>query len=316
MESSSTIVTLSPSLDVLINEFESAASGHKDAGKCDFRLGKGNPLSSNQCVICTRLSSLMDLTNSWRQPIDSGRLSGRSIEIVQINRHLSKLKEAWALYRDCDNCQRNSSQFLIRRYHASFSCDGLHYNLREVTTSSSSTPPPMNVMCMQLIELFANEDALPKHFVHGNPTASSISFLPGKLSVPVKHRVKDLTYFSKYTLQVDCAPHESLALSSIKKKEAIGAIIYDPTRKLFLIRKEATFESFLNDYPRHSRVLSFFFLLRGLLSYYPPQDDASSIPPSSKAQNLRQVFDENKGQSIDAECMSALFSCMSGTMMT
>lgn len=319
-------ITLAPSLDTLINEFENCGiittTGHKDAGKCDFRLGKGNPLSPNQCIMCARLSSLMDLMNSWKQPIDTGRLTGRSIEIIPITTS-SKLKlkdveNAWILYRECDNCQRNSSQFLIRRYHASFTCDGLHYNLREVTTSSSSSPPPpLNVMCMQLIELFSNEDALPKHFVHGNPTVSSISFGKTSLPIPVKHRVRDITYFSKYLLQIDCSAHESIILSSVKKKEPIGAIIYDSSRKLFLIRREATYDSFLNDYPRYSRVLSFFLLLRGLLSFYSTSSQIKdlNITPS-KSQTLKQAFDEIKGNTIDSECISTLFSCVSRTVMT
>lgn len=304
-------VALAPSLDSLILEHEKSGK-HIDGGVCEFRLGQGLPLSKVRCAMCVRLSTLIDLTSSWSQRIDTGRLLGRSIQVVSIPnaRTVRDAEAAWKSYRECDNAQRVARQSLIRRYYASFTCNGSHYTLRDVT---HNVTPPLDVMIAQLIELFSTPGAFPLGFVHGNPTVTSISF-SARLPVGLKHTIltgdgETQRFSSRYLLQVDHGGVDTAAISAAKR-ESLGAISVDSERGTLTVRPDASFISFLREYPTHANTIALHSLLRGLLSLYPKSESEEYTSvitqgPSSSA-SLREVFDELKGTSISTSIIPQL----------
>lgn len=306
-------ITLTPSLDSVIRESEISGKHIAEVQGCEYRLGKGHILSKKRCPICVTLSGLIDLNVSWMQKIDTGRLRGRSIEISEVfgARSEKDAEAIWNLYRECDNSQRTAKKSLLRRYYLSFSCSRQYYTIRDVTIIPEAAPP-IGTMIEQIFELFENQNSLPENFIHGNPTVSSISFL-GKLPVPLKHVSRERPdYNSKYLIQVDFGGADSLALTSAaasliakQKKpgsivvgdEPLGAII---VAKGLLIRPQASFPSFLREYPQHWRPIATYLLIKGLLSLYNAEDVkeyTAIITPSSKL-SLKEAFEDLRGTSV------------------
>lgn len=309
-----------PTLDTLIAKCE-ANPQHIDGGVCEYKLGRGQPLSMVRCTMCVRLAPLMDLITSWTQRVDSGRLNGRSIEIISAGtKNIRDAEASWKLYCACDTAQRQARQSLIRRCYASFTCSGSHFVLRDVNYSPTSTSlPPLNTMMAQIVELFTDPASLPTGFIHGNPTVSSITFL-GRLPVPLRHKMGDTHYFSKHLLQIDYGGNDSATLSaaaasqvskprSVVVDEPLGVIVIDEKLGQITIRKEASFASFLREYPRHASVIALQLLLRGLLSLYPDSQtreyrDLSLIPIS--ATTLHDAFLEIRGKTFFLDIVSPL----------
>lgn len=313
-------LTIAPSLDEMVAELESTQC-HFDGGPCEFRLGRGRPMSKTICKMCVRLSSLIDLCSSWTQRVDTGRLSGRSVEIV-LSLGSKTVKEAeagWKIYLECDNSQRLAQKCLLRRYYASFSCSGNHYVLRDLTILTPSSSAPLAVMIAQLVELFGDVGSLPREFVHGNPTVASLSFT-GRLPVALRHTVSSLdglSYSSRYLLQVDYGGLDSSLLTIagaarvarqksaggvVVGDEPLGAIITDVDRGILIIRPDATFASFVREYPRHANIIGLQLMLRGLFSLYHVDEwrefsDAVPLGASSSS-TLHDAFDQLKGSSI------------------
>lgn len=311
-------VVLAPTLDSLIAEHEKMGQ-HIDGGVCEFRLGSGMPLSKTRCLMCVKLSALIDLSSSWSQRIDTGRLIGRSVEVVTIAnaRNIRDAESAWRLYRECDTAQRESQQCFVRRYYASFTCNGSHYVLRDVT---HATTPPLDVMVAQLVELFSNPNALPPNFVHGNPTAASISFAV-RLPVALRHKItisgstaEDISYASRYLVQLDYGGVESTAITASRRRnaleETLGVITVNEALGTISVRSDASFISFLREYPRHANQIALLLLLRGLLSFYPSadrRDYADAIPlGASDAANLHEAFEELKGKTFPRDVITLL----------
>lgn len=294
------MITVASTLDELI----ASSHDHEDGSQCEYRLGKGQPLSRNKCQMCTRLSALIDLSVSWTQKIDTGRLTGRNVEIVEIPgvRTIRDAEATWKLYKECDIMQNP----LLRRYYLSFTCGTGHYMLREQLSCSPPSdptprlhyvPPPLKDMIKQLREFFQS-DNLPKHFVHGNPTVASISFI-GRLPVALKK------YSSRYLIQIDYGGGDSAALTALAARQGDisgDTVVTDSSRDSvaraiapITIKRDATFGNFLRDYPRHWKQIGFFMMLRGLLSLYPSEQ---SPVGRSSARNLREAFEEVKGTTI------------------
>ncbi len=297
------IVVIAPTLDTFIAE---RGGEHVEGGTCEYRLGRGEPLSKRMCSMCSVLSVLMDLSSSWTQKIDCGRLSGRSVEIIK-----TSTPRSWKIYRDCESAQIAARSCVLRRYYASFTCNGEHYTLRDTTIMH---PPPVMTMIAQLVELCAS---LPQGFVHGNPTAASISFL-GRLPVALKHTVPH-TYFSRALLQVDYGAGNPypLVIGSRQRvvDEPLGVIVIDTQKGIITIRSEASFASFLKEYPSHCPTLSMYFLLRGLLSFYTPEDTAVFAPiTGSSCKTLREAFEEAKRQPIPLNLSSLLTRLVSAVV--
>ena len=305
-------IAITPTLDALLEEVERKAS-HIEGGPCEYYLGRGLPMSKKRCFMCERLASLIDLGISWQQQIDSGRLTGRTIEVVE-NPTVKSSRDAeacWKLYTSCDNAQRLAGQSLLRRYYASFSCGGHYYLLRDVTSEQPSVLPVLSIMIDQIIQLFTGE-GLPVNFVHGNPTLASITFL-GRLPVALRHP----TYSSRSLIQIDYGGIDSAALTGaavalmsrqrlVVGDEPLGAIVVSED-KIF-IRPEASFPSFLREYPRYAKIIAPYLLIRGLLSLYP-----DSSVGSSKAKTLREAFEEIRGKTIPISLSGLSSSVMTGT---
>lgn len=287
------MIVIAPTLDSLINESE-----HEhivSSNTCEFKLGRGKPLSKMRCSICLKLSGLIDLHSSWTQRINSGRLTGCDIEIVQIV-GVKSIKEAaasWKIYRES---QRIAQHCLLRRYYMSFSCSGNHFALREVCSNGSSPPPSLPEMIAQLIELFDSE-GLP---VHGNPTRTTIAFHT-RLPVPLRHSVRGIEYSSSHLIQIDSL-NQHLRMSSggslIDDEQPLGAIRCDEINNTITIRRESSFTSFLREYPRYANAIALQFFLRSLFSFYPLSETKvfSCIGVvSSTATTLSEAFQEIKG---------------------
>lgn len=304
------LVKISQTLDTFIS---STHDKHQNLGEaCEFKLGKGNPLSKIKCNTCSQLDALMDLMNSWKQPVDTGSLTGRCIEITNGHHHHSTIslrpsdvEAIWDLYRECEAAQVKARQCFLRRYYMSFTCCDNHFTLRDYHSSSNGRLPPFNVMCIQLCELFLNPNSLPKDFTFGNPTAASIFFhklvpYPLKRSFSFNGGEKEVKYSSRHLIQIDIAPFESFCL--FKRKQQLSAtavesstLIIDTQKQLWLVRKDAKMSNFLDDYV-NNRFISFCFLLKGLASFYTPEDYRNLITPfSSRVTSLEDAFKEIKG---------------------
>lgn len=296
-------VVVSSSLDEFIAEQERAGI-HVEGTDCEYRLNKGQPLSHKRCQMCTKLSPLIDLSVSWTQKINTGRLTGRSIEIIETPgvRTTQDADMTWKLYRECSAIQTP----LLRRYYASFTCGSGHYLLRDVTSTSTG---PIDDMIAQLVT-FYHPATLPPTFIHGNPTVSSISFM-GRLPIPLKHEHPE-PYSSRYLLQIDFGGGDSAAITALSAKQGEitpSHLVADTSRGRLSIRADTTFPIFLREYPRHWKLISLFLLTRGLLSLYSVSENRDYIGlvgRTSSAKNIREAFEEIRGGAIPLTLQSAL----------
>jgi hypothetical protein len=259
--------------------------------------------------MCTTLGGLMDLSVSWVQQVDSGRLTGRSIEVVEAVgiRSVKDAETTWALYQLCNNAQ----QCLLRRYHASFNCDGKYYFLREVTyTPDPPAAAPLVHVLAQLLELFSSPGALPENFIHGNPTISSLSFI-GRLPVALRHRIP-CEYSSRHLIQVDFGGADSAALTALASRqlgeESQNAIVIKDGQ--LTVKSEATFSSFLREYPRHSKIIALHMLSRAALTFYEAEEVKAFLDVfpqgACNAKNLREIFEQIKGSTIPVDLVAEL----------